>query len=487
MSSDRKTKIYRTKIVKQYTSHIKILGKGKSEIGERFVKLGIDGEDGHVEAYLRIDNFTRHETFAALNRVGAGLVSLKAKNELIARIQELGPKPCRFTVATRIGLHDSEFVFPDKVIAAGKPTVGICLDPSSDPYAGKFRVSEETEWKKIPKLAKGNSRFMACLALGFVGPCVIITDLEQVGLQLAGPTGSGKTSIAIATGSIWGRHVDPNRAREHGFLETWNNTNLKFEPMALAHNHALLIADETRTADRKGKSLAETILDVAMRLEKAAEKGRQPDMTASRSWWVPFLSTSNQTLDELCRSDGVEVDDAYRSRLIDIGPPEGGTGFFENLHGHPDLDAFSVRLRELAATCYGWPSRRFVRKLVKWHAKDPEGLRSWFEKRRQFYLRRAKGITAEGRQLNRIHQKFATLYAVGCLAIKFRILPWKRKALGKALIKCERDHVTLVATHSQHKVAPVLNVSPFDKLLTYLGATGTASSTSKERIKFSRR
>ena len=191
---------------------------------------------------------------------------------------------------------------------------------------------------------------MACLALGFVGPCVIVMDLEQIGLQLAGPPESGKSSIAIATGSIWGRHVDPNRAREHGFMETWNNTTLKFEPMALGHNHAILIADETRTSSKVQRSLAEGILDVVMHLEKAVEKGRQPDTMAARSWWVPFLSTSNKSLDELCQAAGVELDDAYRSRLIDIGPPEGGSGFFEDLHGYPDVVALSVRLwRALAS------------------------------------------------------------------------------------------------------------------------------------------
>jgi putative DNA primase/helicase len=389
-----------------------------------------------------------------------------ARFKLVRRIQAEGPTPPKIRVATRIGFHGSEFAFPDEVIAAGTSKLGICLDPSSTLYAGKFRASREKGWTEIPRLAKGNSRFMTCLALGFVGPCVIVMDLEQVGLQLAGPPESGKSSIAIATGSIWGRHIDPNRAREHGFIETWNNTALKFEQVALGHNHTLLIADETRTASKDKGSVAATILDVAMRLEKASEKGRQPDLMASRSWWVPFLSTSNETLDALCRAEGILLDDAYRGRLIDIGAPVGGIGFFEDLHGYTDVAAFSARLKELAASCFGWPSRQFIRKLVRWYAKDRKALRSWFGKRRQWYLKHAERISAPGRQLNRIHQKFATIYAAGCLARKFGILPWSRKELRDALLKCERDHIELVAKEIS---APVkAKAEPLAKLLDHI-------------------
>ena len=55
-----------------YAAHIEIIGKGKSEIGERFVKLGINGDDGYVVEYVRTDNLTnKSEAISALNRVGA--------------------------------------------------------------------------------------------------------------------------------------------------------------------------------------------------------------------------------------------------------------------------------------------------------------------------------------------------------------------------------------------------------------------------------
>ena len=41
-------------------------------------------------------------------------------------------------------------------------------------------------WRKIPKLAAGNSRFMLALALAFVGPIGDVLRVEQVAIQLLG-------------------------------------------------------------------------------------------------------------------------------------------------------------------------------------------------------------------------------------------------------------------------------------------------------------
>ncbi len=451
-----------------FTSHIEIIATGKSAIGERFVKLGINAQDGYAEAVLRIDDLDgKKGAFARLNTLGAHLISPAARNEFMSRIQAEGLKPTSFRVATQIGFHGWEFVLPDEVISARKkPRIDISLDQNVASYASKFRTSRNKDWKAIPRLAKGNSRAMATLATGLVGPCSIITPLEQVAIQLVGEPGSGKSAVAVATGSIWGRHLDPNRARQDGFCETWKNTLNKFESVALAHNHTLLIADETRTADKPNKTLVEAVLNVAMTLEKAGEKGRWTDTTALKSWWVPFISTSNKGLDELCRVAGVQLDDAYRSRLVDIGLPEGGFGIFEDLHGYSSVAALSVRLKALAEKCFGWPSRRFIRKLVRWHKKDPAGLKARFERHRGYYLKHASKVIAAGRQLERIHQKFATIYAAGCLAIRFGIFPWTAKEMGLALLKCERDHVTLVAAQVVGSVAG--SQSAFEKLLTYI-------------------
>ena len=71
---------------------------------------------------------------------------------------------------------------------------------------------------------------------------------------------------------------------------------------------------------------------------------------------------------------------------------------------------------------------------------------SWLQARRTWYLERARiEILSPNRDLERIHQKFATIYAASALAIRFEILRWSSRELSDALFACEQAHVDHVA------------------------------------------
>ena len=55
------------------------------------------------------------------------------------------------------------------------------------------------------------------------------------------------------------------------------------------------------------------------------------------------------------------------------------------------------------------------------------------------------GGCASNRDIERIHQKFATIYAAGCLAVDNGILPSRRNELGHTSMACQRAHVDHVA------------------------------------------
>ncbi len=147
--------------------------------------------------------------------------------------------------------------------------------------------------------------------------------------------------------------------------------------------------------------------------------------------------------------------------------PGFGASVLEDLHGAADHAAFGERLRRLVTEHFGHAAREFLRRLVEWRARDEAALRAWLGKYRQIYLDVARrGIDAPGRQLDRVHEKFATLCAVGCLGIKFGLLPWEQKRLIKALLLCARGHVALVA-HDQTD-AVRRQVAPLDLLRRYV-------------------
>ena len=163
-------------------------------------------------------------------------------------------------------------------------------------------------------------------------------------------------------------------------------------------------------------------------------------------WYTPILSTSNLSLDQLGREDRVIIDDAYRDQLIDIPNPGDGKCTFEDLHGFTDLSKFHIRAMRLAEANHGTIARAFVRQLLDWHRRDYEQLVTWLRKRHDFYLARCRSITDSNRNLVRVHQKFATIYAAGRLAIHFKLFPFSRQELLDAILDCERGHVALVAS-----------------------------------------
>jgi predicted nucleic acid-binding protein len=60
------------------------------------------------------------------------------------------------------------------------------------------------------------------------------------------------------------------------------------------------------------------------------------------------------------------------------------------------------------------------------------------------YEAAAAAISSPRRSVLRVRGYYATVYAVGCLAIRFTILPFTEAELLAAILSCHRDHVALV-------------------------------------------
>jgi hypothetical protein len=168
-------------------------------------------------------------------------------------------------------------------------------------------------------------------------------------------------------------------------------------------------------------------------------------------------------------------DAAYVDRMIDVPAPGDGSSFFEDLHDYRDLETFGIRLQELAGANHGWLGFYFVRELAQALASDRVEVVRFFRARRQAYKRQASKIVTPERNLNRVHGKLATVYAAGCFAIRFKLLPFNFAELLKAVLTCERDHVAFVAKELGGAVATGANPvaasaprMPYEALKAYL-------------------
>jgi hypothetical protein len=313
---------------------VALRGIARAEDGTRFAVLRFTDRGRRIVALAPIGGLGK-ATFERLCNLGAPLVDEASRRDLAKRVQRLVERgPNLLDAATRTGWAGDVFVLPDRVVAAkGGRFPLVHLEETRTERLDRFRVGGRMRgWRRLARLARGNSRFQLLLCLAFVGPLAALLGLEQPAVLLIGEAEQGKTTLLIACGAAWGRHVDANKAAKLGFGMPLNATGNDLEDEALAANHTVLVLDETRAAENGDeRALARFMIGLAMRIDSGFEKGRQTASRPRRSASVPVAVTSNKTLGELAALAGVMIDDAHRGRLIEVPLPADGYGAFERL------------------------------------------------------------------------------------------------------------------------------------------------------------
>jgi putative DNA primase/helicase len=425
-------------------SRIIIKGEGRDEWGQRFFKFAVRGWEGDISPFSAREIMNDPTgLFVELTNAGASAFQRSVRNELLRRLDDRPPRPSKFRVVTRLGWNSGAFVLPDEII--GQPDDD--LEPSfrhlDQQLLAKYRVKGTLQqWRsKIGRLCSGNSRLMFCASLGLTGPILrLVNPPRSGGFQLFGRGESGKTAAAMVTGSIWGCHLSQERG-ERGFAETWHTTAGKVELTALAHNETVLILDETKRAAGNDKDRAKAVVEISFGLAEGAERDRLTNASSVRGWRLFFLSTSNNRLEKLARRGLVEIDDAERGRFVDIPNPKFGHGIYEELHRFADGQTFTDSLKARCRNYCGAVGHEFVRNLIKDHRRDATGLKQFLTRERAAYLQaiKTRAQSEELTPLNRASGRFATVFAAGSLAIKYRIFRWDRQALLQAILSCQLD------------------------------------------------
>lgn len=459
--------------VRRYTRGIRFLGVGTDEQKARYLVLQIGEQRTVMRVAHLMSSQGRGGELVRLERAGVPLVALTAQNEFISEVQKEAGKAPTFRIVTKTGWDGPNFYFPDRVVPKKATRVEFYLDESLSEIYQKFRrAGTRPETNELLSLYQNNSRLLTCVALSFVGPLLAPLAGETVGVQLCGAPGKGKSVTGIVASSTWG--WDPRPNHKLGFGTGWNTTLNATEPTLAGYNETMAFLNETRIMSDEGRRGREAaILDVIMLAAEGQGKARLPK-AGTKVYQTPILSTSNLSVVAMLDAAKIPFDAAYLDRMIDVPAPGNGSSFFEDLHGYPDLETFGIRLQELAQQNHGWLGFYFVTELAKALVSDRAEVIKFFKARRQAYRRQASKIVAPGRNLNRVHGKLATVYAAGCFAFRFKLLPFNRAELLGAILTCERDHVAFVAKELGEAVASTGNpvaaatLSPYARLKAYV-------------------
>ena len=455
-------------------SLVKIAGEGFDEWKARYFKLAIKGSTVDLPPYSMDRINTDPDTlYTDLSNAGANIFTRSAKAQLLEMLQNHVADAPSFKVATYPGWHGSLLVFPDKSFGSSKLPVETSFADLDPQMCAKFRKQGTLQqWQdQIWALCPGNSRLIFALSLA-AAPLILplVKGPRSGGFQLVGDPETGKTGAAVVAGSFWGCHRSEGRG-ERGFAESWNTTVGKLEVTALAHNHSLLILDETKRAGRTHVERAQNVINTAVGLAEHTEKERLTNVGAARSCCCYFLSTSNLSLGELAEKGGIEIDDAERGRLVDVFLPVDGHGLYEDLHDFASGGALTDTLKSRSRRYFGTARHEFAKRLVKDRKRNKSSLKRWLNRRRKDYLKALsdkvnqllRAVPGTKPPLQRASGKFATVYAAGALASKYGIFPLARKKILAAILCCEIDGLKSNAV-TDKAPAPGLR----DKLIEYL-------------------
>ena len=434
------------KQVSSVMDRIEFPAVGVSKKSGKFLLVTKDGK----YVVLSVRNLARpgNTELEKLEEINVYLLTSPARQDFLKLAQEAAKMEPTFQVATQIGWYDDLFVLPDRVYPPQPPLQGmppgwsqilVHLDAKDEDIHSRFYCSgSPTKSREIFQLCRGNSRLIFAAAFSFVGPCCKPFSLRAPGVQYVGRPNSGKTVAAVIAGATWGGVPHSTL----GFGSAWNGTPNGLEEYGPALNDTLMILDETSLlpTDQKGKPLA--FGEAVMRLRQGQGKKRY-QLAVDRSS-APLVSTSNLSVYALLDPQRRKNYAAFTDRLMDVPTPKGRTSFFEDLHGHKNAATFGKYLFDLADVNFGHPGRVFLDRLTAELARDRPGLAAVVVGNVAKYEAAAAAIASSMRSVLRVRGYFATVYAAGCLAIRFGILPFTENELLAAILSCHRDHVAFV-------------------------------------------
>lgn len=329
----------------------------------------------------------------------------------------------RWTLAERTGWVDARrFALPAEVIAGGDAEpVHFTGGASALHYRQKGTIAGWHEG--VASRAVGNRLLVFAVSLAFAGPLMRLIGLEGGGFHFRGASSSGKTSLAMAAGSVWGG------GGPLGFGASWRATSNALEGVAYGHSETLLILDELALVDPAEAGNAAYALATGQGKARAKQDGA---LRRRSEWRVLVLSTGEIGLADHMRS-GKRAERTMAGqelRLIDLAADAGaGMGAFESLHGAAGAAQFADAIKAAAGRDYGLAGPLFVKRLIDTGpdaGKQAKGLLADF-------MAKAKREGDSG-QIHRGALRFAAVAAAGEMATALGVVPWSAGTATAAAI-----------------------------------------------------
>ncbi|SFP45532.1 DUF927 domain-containing protein [Sphingomonas rubra] len=298
----------------------------------------------------------------------------------------------------------------------------------------------------------------------FAAPLLRWTNrADNIGLELAGPPGCGKSTLQLIMASAAGPAIGDDDAT---YWRSLNATNNALEMVMEHYNDMTMVLDEAGLVEGAGRTQtrAATTRDIAFRLAAGQVKHRFGTPAGPRSRLVYVLST-NQPIATLLGSAHVAEADAIADRLITLPIlNERPHGIFDNCPpSFPSSGALAEALKRAAAENYGHAMPVYLAYLAKEAARRPKALRRKVEGYVAEFIERAGTNTNDGSHL-RVAQAIGLVYAGGRLAKTAGALPppYQCGRAALAALSLHRAHARVAISFDDRLVALMRHPATID-------------------------
>lgn len=362
-------------------------------------RAGLASGGGDARALLADAGLSFRTSMGMLSRLSEALMRVKSAS--------------RITLVSATGWCGDRFVLPGRTFgpAGGEPVLFTGEAPSLN-YGESGQLDA---WRDdVARYAEGNSALLFALASAFAAPLLRVLEEEGGGFHFRGNSSTGKSTLLIAAGSVWG-----GSKGEQGFGHTWRTTANALENLALAHNDTLLCLDEFAQVDPSEAGGA------AYSLANGQGKARSKSDGGLRrraEWKLLFLSSGEISLSDHMAASAKSGRTAVGQelRLIDVPAEAGaGMGIWEVLHDAESPSQLSERVKAAAKTHYGHAGPMFLERLTVDRAGAADLARAIVKE----FLAKAERPGDSG-QVRRVGRRFAVIGAAGELATSLGIVNW---------------------------------------------------------------
>lgn len=329
----------------------------------------------------------------------------------------------RLRCVSRIGWHDLRYVLPSAAYGEqdGEGVIYQGADNGDFDHAGTL-----AEWQQhIAAMASGNSRTTFALSVAFAGVLAGMAGESGGGFHFVGTTSKGKTTTLLdPAASVWG---SPDC-----FAKKWRSTQNGLEALCFARNDGLLILDELGDiAPSEAGGAAYLIANGQAKARMSKEGGNRPAQT----WRVMLLSAGEVDLAQHMAEAGKTAKGGQMARLPAIPAtacPINGT--VEQLHHHPDSQAFADAMKANTRQYYGTAGDTFLERLAA--PEEQKTIRREVRENITKIIGKLGIPDGAASEVGRVAARFALVAFAGELATRYGVTGWQAGEAFRAARHC---------------------------------------------------